>query len=262
MANSCCNCHRFAARAVALRRSALDRRAPRLRCSAPRTRPAATLPLWLGTTGASQVPPRPSRSAQGGWPLSVYPDQPAKLPAWRSTRPGCPLLHRSSRCSVCLSSPAPLSSQPACVSRRERQVTPPTPTVTRALADNGTISRSTSAPETPCHRPGSCATPARAGDWLAGCSGRATPDSPMQPALLSATHPFFYSVPAVFLARPTCQSRRAPLPLAVAAGSLLPASRRVPGPVAGLRRTPVCSCQHNLWSNHTILVLYVFTLLP
>jgi hypothetical protein len=119
MANSCCNCHRFAARAVALRRSALDRRAPRLRCSAPRTRPAATLPLWLGTTGASQVPPRPSRSAQGGWPLSVYPDQPAKLPAWRSTGPGCPLLHRSSRCSVCLSSPAPLSSQPACMSRRE-----------------------------------------------------------------------------------------------------------------------------------------------
>jgi hypothetical protein len=119
MANSCCNCHRFAARAVALRRSALDRRAPRLRCSTPRTRPAATLPLWLGTTGASQVPPRPSRSAQGGWPLSVYPDQPAKLPAWRSTGPGCPLLHRSSRCSVCLSSPAPLSSQPACVSRRE-----------------------------------------------------------------------------------------------------------------------------------------------
>jgi hypothetical protein len=100
MANSCCNCHRFVARAVALRRSALDRRAPRLRCSAPRTRPAATLPLWLGTTGASQVPPRPSRSAQGGWPLSVYPDQPAKLPAWRSTGPGCPLLHRSSRCSV------------------------------------------------------------------------------------------------------------------------------------------------------------------
>ena len=107
--------------------------------------------------------------------------------------------------------------------------------------------------------------PAHAGltaDWLAGCSGGAAPDSPIQPALLSAIHPFFCSVPAVFLARPTSQSRRAPLPLAVAAGSLLPASRRVPGPVAGLRRTPVCSCQHNLWSNHTILVLYFFTLLP
>ena len=52
-----------------------------------------------------------------------------------------------------------------------------TPAVTRALADNGTISGSTSAPETPCHRPGSCATPARAGEqwmrgtWSSGCSG-------------------------------------------------------------------------------------------
>ena len=99
-------------------------------------------------------------------------------------------------------------------------------------------------------------------DWLAAPEEPRRTDSPIQPALLSATHPFFYSVPAVFLARPTPQSRRAPLPLAVAAGSLLPASRRVPGPVAGLRRTPVCSCQHNLWSNHTILALYRLTLLP
>ena len=75
----------------------------------------------------------------------------------------------------------PVSSQP-CVSRPERQVTPPTPAVTRALADNGTIIRSTSAPETPCHRPGTCATPARAREQrvrgsgaeqrlLRGCSG-------------------------------------------------------------------------------------------
>jgi hypothetical protein len=110
MANSCCNCRRFAARAVALRRSALDRRAPRLRCSTTRTRPAAVLPPCLGATGASQVPPRPSRSAQGGRPLSVCPDQPAKRPAWRSTGPGCPLL-RSSHCSTCLSSTAPLLAQ-------------------------------------------------------------------------------------------------------------------------------------------------------
>jgi hypothetical protein len=100
VANSCCNCHRFATRAVALRRSALDRRAPRLRYSAPRTRPAAALPLCLGSTGASQVPPRPSRSPQGGWPLSVCPDQPAKRPAWHSTGPGCPLLHTVHAC-VC-----------------------------------------------------------------------------------------------------------------------------------------------------------------
>ena len=100
MANSCCNCRRFAARAVALRRSALDRRAPRLRCSTTRTRPAAVLPPCLGATGASQVPPRPSWSAQGGRPLSVCPDQPAKRPAWHSTGPGCPLLHTVHAC-VC-----------------------------------------------------------------------------------------------------------------------------------------------------------------
>ena len=76
-----------------------------------------------------------------------------------------------------MASSQPASQQSACVSQPERQVTPPTPTVTRALADNGTISRSTSAPETPCHRPGSCATPARAGEqwmrgtWSSGCSG-------------------------------------------------------------------------------------------
>ena len=99
-------------------------------------------------------------------------------------------------------------------------------------------------------------------DWLAAPEEPRRTDSPIQPALLSAIHPFFCSVPAVFLARPTSQSRRAPLPLAVAAGSLLPASRRVPGPVAGLRRTPGCSCQHKLWSNHTILALYCLTLLP
>ena len=80
------------------------------RCSAPRTRPAATLPLCLGATGASHGPPRSSRSVQGGWPLSVCSDQPAKRPAWRSTGPGCPLL-RSSHCSTCLSSTAPLLAQ-------------------------------------------------------------------------------------------------------------------------------------------------------
>ena len=109
----------------------------------------------IETSGAQEKRPELSRRTDG----------------WRSEAPagwGCPArLLRSSR---------PVSSQPH-VSRPERQVTPPTPAVTRALADNGTISRSTSAPETPCHRPGSCATPARAGEqwmrgtWSSGCSG-------------------------------------------------------------------------------------------
>ena len=76
----------------------------------------------------------------------------------------------------------PVSSQP-CVSRPERQVTPPTPAVTRALADNGTISRSMSAPETPCHRPGTCATPARAGEqWMRGSAARSSGCSGAAPA--------------------------------------------------------------------------------
>ena len=96
---------------------------------------------------------------------------------WRSEAPagwGCPAwLVRSSQ---------PVSSQ-CQVSRPERQVTPPTPAVTRALADNGTISRSTSAPETPCHRPGTCATPARAGEqWMRGSGARSSGCSGAAPA--------------------------------------------------------------------------------
>ena len=96
---------------------------------------------------------------------------------WRSEAPagwGCP--------AWLLWSSQPVSSQP-CVSRPERQVTPPTPAVTRALADNGTISRSTSAPETPCHRPGTCATPARAGEqWMRGSGARSSGCSGAAPA--------------------------------------------------------------------------------
>ena len=44
-------------------------------------------------------------------------------------------------------------------------------------------------------------------DWLAAPEEPRRTDSPIQPALLSATHPFFCSVTAVFLARPTSQSR-------------------------------------------------------
>ena len=81
-----------------------------------------------------------------------------------------------------LQSSQPVSSQP-CVSRPERQVTPPTHTVARALDDNGTISRSTSAPETPCHRPVTCATPARAGEqWMRGSGARSSGCSGAAPA--------------------------------------------------------------------------------
>jgi hypothetical protein len=107
----------------------------------------------IETSGAQEKRPELSRRTGG----------------WRSEAPagwGCPArLLRSSR---------PVSSQPH-VSRPERQVTPPTPAVTRALADNGTISGSTSAPKTPCHRPGSCATPARAGEqWMRGSGARSS----------------------------------------------------------------------------------------
>ena len=107
----------------------------------------------IDTLGAQERQPELSRRTGG----------------WRSEAPagwGCPArLLRSSR---------PVSSQPH-VSRPERQVTPPTPAVTRALADNGTISGSTSAPKTPCHRPGSCATPARAGEqWMRGSGARSS----------------------------------------------------------------------------------------
>ena len=81
-----------------------------------------------------------------------------------------------------LRSSQPVSSQPH-VSRPERQVTPPTPAVTRALADNGTISRSTPAPEILCHRPGSCAKPARAGEqWMRGSGARSSGCSGAAPA--------------------------------------------------------------------------------
>eukprot|EP01046_Picozoa_sp_COSAG06_P022963 COSAG06_NODE_1805_length_8346_cov_13.655875_5_plen_224_part_00 len=102
-------------------------------------------------------------------PKEKRPELSRRTGGWRSEAPagwGCPArLLRSSR---------PVSSQPH-VSRPERQVTPPTPAVTRALADNRTISGSTSAPKTPCHRPGSCATPARAGEqWMRGSGARSS----------------------------------------------------------------------------------------
>ena len=115
----------------------------------------------IETSGAQEKRPELSRRTGG----------------WRSEAPagwGCP--------AWLLQSSQPVSSQP-CVSRPERQVTPPTPAVTRALADNGTISRSTSAPETPCHRPGTCATPARAGEqWMRGSGARSSGCSGAAPA--------------------------------------------------------------------------------
>ena len=56
--------------------------------------------------------------------------------------------------------------------------------------------------------------------------------------LLSATHPPFCSVSRCLSGVPEAETRGAPLPLTAAAASLLPASRRVPGPVAGLHHTP------------------------
>eukprot|EP01046_Picozoa_sp_COSAG06_P072374 COSAG06_NODE_21150_length_767_cov_6.482036_1_plen_115_part_10 len=52
--------------------------------------------------------------------------------------------------------------------------------------------------------------------------------------LLSATHPPFCSVSRCLSGVSEAETRGAPLPLTAAAASLLPASRRVPGPVAGL----------------------------
>ena len=57
--------------------------------------------------------------------------------------------------------------------------------------------------------------------------------------LLSATHPPFCSVSRCLSGVPEAETRGAPLPLTAAAASLLPASRRVPGPVAGLHHTPL-----------------------
>ena len=115
----------------------------------------------IETSGAQEKRPELSRRTGG----------------WRSEAPagwGCP--------AWLVWSSQPVSSQP-CVSRPERQVTPPTPAVTRALADNGTIIRSTSAPETPCHRPGTCATPARAGEqWMRGSGARSSGCSGAAPA--------------------------------------------------------------------------------
>ena len=71
---------------------------------------------------------------------------------------------------------------------------------------------------------------------LSGCHRH--PGDPVQPSnsvLLSATHPPFCSVSQGV---PKVETRGAPLPLTAAAASLLPASRRVPGPVAGLHHTP------------------------
>ena len=115
----------------------------------------------IETSGAQEKRPELSRRTGG----------------WRSEAPagwGCP--------ARVLQSSQPVSSQ-CQVSRPERQVTPPTPAVTRALADNGTISRSTSAPETPCHRPGTCATPARAREqWMRGSGARSSGCSGAAPA--------------------------------------------------------------------------------
>ena len=74
---------------------------------------------------------------------------------------------------------------------------------------------------------------------LSGCHRH--PGDPVQPSnsvLLSATHPPFCSVSRCLSGVPEVDARGAPLPLTAAAASLLPASRRVPGPVAGLYHTP------------------------
>ena len=74
---------------------------------------------------------------------------------------------------------------------------------------------------------------------LSGCHRH--PGDPVHPSnsvLLSATHPPFCSVFRCLSGVPKVETRGAPLPLTAAAASLLPASRRVPGPVAGLYHTP------------------------
>ena len=74
---------------------------------------------------------------------------------------------------------------------------------------------------------------------LSGCHHH--PGDPVHPSnsvLLSATHPPFCSVSRCLSGVPEVETRGAPLPLTAAAASLLPASRRVPGPVAGLHHTP------------------------
>ena len=74
---------------------------------------------------------------------------------------------------------------------------------------------------------------------LSGCHHH--PGDPVHPSnsvLLSATHPPFCSVSHCLSGVPEVETRGAPLPLTAAAASLLPASRRVPGPVAGLHHTP------------------------
>ena len=80
--------------------------------------------------------------------------------------------------------------------------------------------------------------------------------------LLSATHPPFCSVSRCLSGVPEAETRGAPLPLTAAAASLLPASRRVPGPVAGLHRTHTALATHNLWSAHTLLNLFSRTSKP
>ena len=74
---------------------------------------------------------------------------------------------------------------------------------------------------------------------LSGCHRH--PGDPVHPSnsvLLSTTHPPFCSVSRCLSGVPEVDARGAPLPLTAAAASLLPASRRVPGPVAGLHHTP------------------------
>ena len=74
---------------------------------------------------------------------------------------------------------------------------------------------------------------------LSGC--HRLPGDPVHPSnsvLLSAIHPPFCSVSHCLSGVPEVETRGAPLPLTAAAASLLPASRRVPGPVAGLHHTP------------------------
>ena len=74
---------------------------------------------------------------------------------------------------------------------------------------------------------------------LSGCHHH--PGDPVHPSnsvLLSAIHPPFCSVSRCLSGVPEVETRGAPLPLTAAAASVLPASRRVPGPVAGLHHTP------------------------
>ena len=76
---------------------------------------------------------------------------------------------------------------------------------------------------------------------LSGCHRH--PGDPVHPSnsvLLSTTHPPFCSVSRCLSGVPEVDARGAPLPLTAAAASLLPASRRVPGPVFITR--PRCSC--------------------